>query len=132
MLVRNKKRSGALPAASPPRHFNLGLAAPLAVRHHHAPQTTRMEGPGLLEGLIEAFACSVAELRSATLLRVDGEFRIGVECVDSRPSPSCAQLLRPAARLPLPPPLAASHHPRCRPSLPRHDAGAVCSGRGGH
>ncbi|KAI7839366.1 hypothetical protein COHA_006891 [Chlorella ohadii] len=30
-----------------------------------------MEGPGLLEGLIEAFACSVAELRSATLLRVE-------------------------------------------------------------
>lgn len=95
-----------------------------------------MEGQGLLEGLIEAFACSVAELREATLLRVDGESQKRLRAAAGRPPPSCAQLPSPAARLPPLPPARFSHlsrcNPCCHPSLPRHDARAVCSGRGGH
>ena len=133
-MTPSRPHAAALPL--PP--FNLGprpSASPLAARHCHASPIT-MEGQGLLEGLIEAFACSVAELREATLLRVDGESQKRLRVTAGRPQPSCAQLPSPAACRPPLPSAGFCHPPRCNPcchaSLPRHDTRAVRSGRGGH
>lgn len=74
---------------------------------------------GLLEGLIGAFSEQVAELREATLLRVDGEL-----------PPAAAG---PTACPCLSPPAASRRAPRCpRPPAHRHHARTVCARRGGN